>query len=231
MGPSYSDHFGQIGSFDLQGSTASRWLAAMGLTGVGVFTVATLALHDVQPDLSPLEEAVSYYVHGRQGWLLTFGLLSLGLGSLALVIALSMRMTRSRFGLILLGTWSAGVILGGLFAADPPGNWDRPPSASGTIHGLAAMVAFAALPAAAVVLTRSFRHDAGWRELQRTIGLLTVAVVLSYVAFVASLAPVFIRPGPPVLLGLTERILIVACLAWLSAVGIGLWRTNDAASP
>jgi hypothetical protein len=131
----------------------------------------------------------------------------------------------------LLGAWSAGVIAGGLFAADPPGNWDRPPSLSGTIHGLAAMVAFAALPAATVFLTRSFRQDARWHRLQWTLNLLSVAVVLSYVSFMASLAPVFIRPGPPILLGLTERILIVACLAWLSAVAIGLWRALDAASP
>jgi hypothetical protein len=217
----------------LQGSTQTRWLAALGLTGVGVFTATTLALHVVQPELSPLEEAVSYYVHGRQGWLLTLGLLSLGLGSLALVVALSVQKARSRIGLILLGTWSVGVIAGGAFAADPPGNWDRPPSVSGTIHGLAAMIALAALPAAAVFLTRSFRRDARWSPLQVTLDLLAVIVVLSYVAFMASLAPVFIRPGPPILLGLTERILLVACLAWLAALAIGLWRIDDstAASP
>jgi hypothetical protein len=214
----------------LQGPTTTRWLAALGLTGVGVFAAATLALHVVQPDLSPLEAAVSYYVHGREGWLLRLGLMSLGLGSLALVIALSMQNTRSRIGLILLGAWSAGVIAGGVFAADPPGNWDRPPSVSGAIHGLAAMIALAALPAAAVFLTRSFRRDARWRPLQGMLDLLTVIVVLSYVAFMASLAPVFIRPGPPILLGLTERILIAACLAWLAALAIGLWRIEVVAT-
>ena len=50
-----------------------------------------LALHIVQPGLSPLHEAMSYYVHGRHGWLTTLGLLSLGIGSLALTIALAVQ--------------------------------------------------------------------------------------------------------------------------------------------
>lgn len=213
----------------MQRSTATRWLAVLGLIGVAVFAAAILALHAVQPELSPLEEAVSYYVHGRYGWLLTLGLLPLGLGSLALAIALSVQKARSRIGLILLGAWSMGVIVGGIFAADPPGAWDQPPSASGTIHGIAAMIAFAALPAASVILTRSLRQDARWHPLCPTLNLLSIAVVSSYVAFIASLTPVFVRPGPPILLGLTERILIVASLAWLATVAIGLWRMDSAA--
>jgi hypothetical protein len=213
----------------LQRSPSTRWLAAIGLAGVAVFTLALLALHVVQPELSALDEALSYYVHGHRGWLLTLGLLALGVGSLALAIALVLQRTRSRVGLFLLGVWSVGVIVGGAFAADPPGNWDRPPSVSGAIHGLAAMIAFLALPAAAVFLTRSFRHEARWRPLQGTLNTLSVAVVSSYVAFMGSLTPALVRPGPPIWLGLTERILIVACLAWLAVVALGLLRIDGTA--
>jgi hypothetical protein len=214
----------------MQRSVSTRWLAELGLIGVTVFTAGVLALHVAQPDMSPLEIAVSFYVHGRHGWLLTLGLLALGLGSLALTIALSMRQVRSRIGLILLVAWSVGVIAGGIFATDPPGNWDRHPSVTGAIHGLAAMVAFSALPAAAIFLTRSFRHDANWRRLQGTLDSLTIAVAVSYAVFMASLMPALVRPGPPILLGLTERILIVACIAWLAAVAIGLWRIEELAT-
>ncbi|HJQ81803.1 MAG TPA: DUF998 domain-containing protein [Lacipirellulaceae bacterium] len=213
----------------MQRSTATRWLAAVGLIGVSVFAPAILALHVIQPELSPLQEAVSYYVHGRRGWLLTLGLLSLGIGSLALAIALGVQKARSRTGLVLLATWSVGVIVGGIFTADPPGSWDQPPSAAGTIHGIAAMIAFAALPAAAVTLTRSFGQDARWLPLRGTLNLLSAAVVSSYVVFMASLTPVFVRPGPPILLGLTERIFIVASLAWLTTVAIGLFRLDQVA--
>jgi hypothetical protein len=218
----------EIGSLDLHRSTSTRWLSALGLLGVAVFTAATLALHFVQADRSPLQVAISYYVHGRHGWLTTLGLLALGLGSLALTMALSVQRTRSRIGLILLGVWSAGVVVGGIFAADPPGNWDRPPTASGAIHGLAAMIALAALPAAAVFLTRSFRQDARWRPFQSVLNWLCLAVVTGYAVFIASLMPVFIRPGPPILLGLIERILLLSCLAWLAAVAIGLSLIENA---
>lgn len=125
--------------------TAKRSVAVIGLA---VFALTVLALHFVQPALSPRDEAVSYYVHGRHGWLLTIGLIALGTASLALIAAL-VRATEgsgARVGRWLIGVWSVGVLLGGVFPADPAGNWSAPPSVAGMIHGNAAMVAFLALP-------------------------------------------------------------------------------------
>ena len=51
-----------------------------------------------------------------------------------------------------------------------------------------------------------------------------VASVVSLFAFMASLVPVFVRPGPPVLLGLTERILLAVYVAWLGIVSVGLLK-------
>jgi hypothetical protein len=47
--------------------------------------------------------------------------------------------------------------------------------------------------------------------------------------------PVFIRPGPPVLLGLSERVLIATYVAWLTLVAVTilkhgsgeLWRLSE----
>src|SRR6185503_10296936 len=100
------------------------------VTGLAVFALTTLALHVLQPALSFRDEAVSYYVHGNHGWLLTIGLIALGTASLALTAAL------------VHATWSA------------------PPSV---------------------------------------------------------LMPVFMRPGPPILLGLSERILLGLYPVWLAA--------------
>ena len=62
--------------------------ARAGLAGVCCFTAAVLIMHLVQPELSPLNDAVSYYMNGRFGWMLAFGLIATGAGSLALVWAL-----------------------------------------------------------------------------------------------------------------------------------------------
>ena len=194
------------------------------LTGLAIFVVAVVALHVVQPALSPNNDAVSYYVHGNHGWLLTIGLIALGIASLALTVVLGSATSGSgaRPGRWFLGIWSVGVLLGGVFPADPAGNWNAPASLPGMIHGNAAMVAFLALPVAALFLARSFRHDPAWKESARLLSVLAVATAVSLVVFYASLLPVFIRPGPPILLGLSERILLGIYVAWLAAVAINL---------
>ena len=59
-------------------SLSTDWLAYVCLSGNGFFAVAVLALHLLQPERSPLNEPVSFYVHGAQGWLFTAGLLAWG---------------------------------------------------------------------------------------------------------------------------------------------------------
>ena len=88
------------------------------LSGNGCFAVAVLALHLLQPELSPLNYAVSYYVHGAQGWLFTAGLLAWGLGSAALFLGLARSIRihsrlrgsiRAGVGLSALAVWSASL--------------------------------------------------------------------------------------------------------------------------
>ena len=199
------------------------------VTGLAIFALTTGALHLLQPALSPRDEAVSYYVHGNHGWLLTLGLIALGTASLVLTAAL-VRATGgpgARAGRWLLGLWSVGVLLGGVFPADPAGSWSAPPSVAGMIHGNAAMVGFLALPTGALFLARSFRWDSRWKDAARLLFGLAVATAVSLVAFFASLMPVFIRPGPPILLGLSERILLGLYVVWLAAVAINLPASRD----
>ena len=178
-------------------------LAWTGLLGIGLFLVTIVGLHFFQLDLKPLDEAINYYVHGSQGWLLTLGLIGLGIGSLSITRALAGTVggPGARSGRWLLGIWSVGVLLGGFFRADPPGHWNEPPSLVGMVHGNASLLAFAAFPVAALFLARTFGAIADGCQPPAALSLLAVAAVISLIAFIASLMPVFIRPGPPVLLG------------------------------
>ena len=205
-----------------------RTIGFVAIGGVAVFGLTVVALHVLQPGRDPLEEAVSYYVHGSFGWLLTVGLLALGIGSLS--IAFGLRKIAGRgggAGKWLVGIWGVGVLLGGIFRADPAGHWNEPPSLAGMIHGNAAMVAFVALPLGALFLSRAFRRDERWRQESKVLLVLAVLTAVSLFLFFASLAPVFVRPGPPVLLGLSERVLLAVYAAWLTGTGVGIIRHGE----
>jgi hypothetical membrane protein len=182
-----------------------------------VYVAATVALHFAQPELDPLEVALSYYVYGRHGWLLTVSLVALGIASLVLTVRLRRAMGEARRGWWLIGIWSVGLLLGAVFRADPPGHWNRRPSLTGAIHGNVALVAFIAFPIGALIVSRWFRRDPRWQSRATPLWILAIVAAVSFAAFVASLIPVFVRPGPPILLGLTERIALVAYAAWLVA--------------
>lgn len=203
-------------------------LAITSLFGIGLFVLTVLLLHVFQTDLDPWNEAVSYYVHGNQGWLLTIGLLGLGVSSLAITFGIWNRVdgTGGRAGRILLCIWSIGVIVGGIFPADPPGSWSQPPSLAGMIHGNAALIAFLALPPGALLLSRSFRRQPLWKSRSGTLWMLGILSAFSLLAFAASMVPVFISPGPPTLLGLTERILLGVYTSWLGVAAVGLFKSR-----
>ena len=166
---------------DPHSPAAARKLAYAAQGGVACFIVSFLALHVLQPELSPLDQAMSYYVHGNQGWLTTVGLVSLGLGSLALTMAVahSVRGSGARAGIVCLAVWSVCVLLAGVFPADAPGNWDKPPTIDGAIHGFAALAGLVVFPAAAVLLSRALRRDIRRR---RAGGITTSLAVASAVS-------------------------------------------------
>jgi hypothetical protein len=135
----------------------------------------------------------------------------------------------SRAGLTLLGVWTAGLLVAGVFPADPPGQWDQRPTMAGTLHGLAALLAFTALPAAAVVLSRVWRRNPRWRPVA---GGLAVAAALSVAAFVLFMITFFDVQGGPALAvgpwstvtGLAERVMVWAYAGWLAVAAAGLRR-------
>jgi Protein of unknown function (DUF998) len=209
-------------------SLPTDWLAYVCLSGNGFFAVAVLALHLLQPERSPLNEAVSFYVHGAQGWLFTAGMLAWGGGSAALLLGLArtIRIRAGKAGLLGLAVWSAGVLTIGLFRADLPGQWNKSPSATQLIHDNAARVSFIALPIAALLLSHGLRRAPEWRRTGGVLYSFMVMIMVSLIVFFASLLPISDSLSPPMLFGLTERMLLAVYAAWLCAAAIGLLRST-----
>jgi hypothetical protein len=174
-------------------------------------------MHVVQ-DLSPLNDALSYYMNGQLGWVFGFGLVAWGAGSIALFVAITRLPgdSHTKAGRWSLALWGAGVAIGGIFPPDPMGHWDEPPSMSGLIHGSVAMVAFVALPIAALKLSGTLGSFSGSSSMKRILTGTAIASLVTLLIFFACLAPVFSN-RPPLLLGLVERILVAFYVAWIAS--------------
>ena len=181
------------------------------LACVAAFLALTVLVHFFQPHFDPIQVAVSDYLNGTHGWLLSVALSLLSLGSIALLAALRPHYPprARRWPLHLLALWSAACLLGAQFPPDPYGQWNQPPSPSGLIHASAALVAFLAFPIAAVTLSRAVAALALLRPL-------AWACALSLFVCIACLAPVFANHAPYAL-GLIERILLTLYTAWIAA--------------
>ncbi|ROO83217.1 uncharacterized protein DUF998 [Actinocorallia herbida] len=167
---------------------------------------AAFALSDLaHPGYDPVAEPVSRYVNGAHGWLVTLGIAALSL-AVAAVAALAGR------GRVPLAWAAAGAAVAAVFPADPPGRWEAP-SPSDSVHGAAAWTALILLCAAAHVVTRSLRRSTGvpLRALRACAAASTTGLVLFAVCLADRMALTHSAP-----LGLAERLLLAAVLAWLA---------------
>lgn len=96
---------------------------------------------------------ISEYVYTDFGWAFDLGVIALAVGSVALLVTLlrTHQLRPGGPGSILLALWAIG--LAGIVAF-PKHNWSVGPSTSGSIHRVASLVAFIALPIAVLVIVR-----------------------------------------------------------------------------
>ncbi|ATE56358.1 DUF998 domain-containing protein [Actinosynnema pretiosum] len=209
----------------------SRFAGPGGALAV-VLTVALIGgldLHRAVTNPHSLRRTISEYALGPQKWVFDVGVLLLAAGSVAILVAL-VRAGVARWwspGAVAMALWSAGLTLVVLF---PKHNWAMGgPSASGTVHRVASVLAFLSLPVAALLLSRPWLRSAAWGAHARRVfalGWLSVLALspLVYALLVdASGGTAWWRVFP---LGYVERALVlvevVAVLAagsWATAVG------------
>jgi hypothetical protein len=169
---------------------------------LGAAAAAFVAADIVNPQYSPLAEPVSRYVNGTAGWLIPAAIAAIAVASAVLA-----RRARGA-GRWLLAVWTAGLAVAAAVPADPPGQYANPSTAE-MVHGVAALVALTAFPAAAMLLAGT--------PLSRR---LAVASIVGTAGFLVLLFDVTDGPsltvGGTSLLGLAERVAIAADLGWLA---------------
>jgi hypothetical protein len=207
-------------------------LAILGLVGAVAGSLAVGVLHILPPTaaLSPVRRTISEYAFYETGWLFNYGVLALAFGSFAVLLALvGARLTgTTSMTVVALALWCLGLAAVVYF---PKHNWSVGPSASGSIHRAASLVAFVALPVAAIVVGWVWRHDGRWRHSARWTVALAVAALL---CFGVILGAVLLQPVTGVSwwraipLGAVERALATAEVATVLALG---WWARKASSP
>lgn len=183
-------------------------LALIGLLGPIAFMAVALILPAFS-EYSLLADPISALACGRYGAVQTLSFIVAGLSTFALAVGLrrtlpDRRATRGGIGLVAL--WGVCLLLDALFPLDPPGT-GRPQSIPGTIHLIAALVAFLAILVAIGILSFAFRRSPGWRAFAPWSCALGVVAVAT-----------FFLPSEADRAGLYQRLFVGAIMLWLALV-------------
>ena len=200
--------------------TAKQY-GTVGLVGVGVFVLALVALHLLDPDLSVVDGYISEYALGDYGWLSRAADFALGAGVIA--IALGLRATlapgkRVTASWVLVLVVGVGWFVSGLFATDPTDAIET--TTTGTIHDTAGYVQLLSVLISSWMLRGVFARDE--RYTHRARAQLWFAVAISATMVATSL--LF-----EVSVGLPQRALVVVVLSWLAFLAINLRQVDQPA--
>ncbi|MER5262990.1 DUF998 domain-containing protein [Actinosynnema sp. NPDC002837] len=141
----------------------ARFVALAGAVAV-VLTVALVGgmdLYRLGDSTRHLRRTISEYALGPQRWVFDTAVLLLVFGSAAILAVLVRRGVAkwNSVGSAAFAAWSVGLTLVVIF---PKNNWAIGPSMSGSIHRFGSLLAFVALPIAAMMLARPWRRDPEW---------------------------------------------------------------------
>ena len=193
--------------------------ALVAIVLISCFAFAVIVLHFLRTDYNPLQRFISEYAVGPYGIVMRLAFFCLSAGSLALVVALSASISgsaRSYAALILILMWSICVFIAGIFPTDLVGSAE---TSSGSIHDKASLIGFVSIVLASFFLLR-FRRDKRWRKHYRSSLLLSVIIMLAFLAFMASIIMQF------TFIGLVQRLFIMLVLLWLVITARRIQTTN-----
>jgi len=185
-------------------------LTRYGLAGFGgalVFTLSFAVLHVARPEMDWTRDYISYFVHGRLGWLFVWGIIVHGVGNVSLAVGLyrSLRIGRFRsWAAFLFCTAAAGVVLTAVLPIDPIGS---PLTLTGRIHSDVAYTAFLSELAAIFLFTAAFARDPVWQRRSGTSFVLSTTAAATLAGFVVA-ASLDYMPG------VAERLALASFMAW-----------------
>lgn len=214
-------------------AAASKRMALIALVGCEAFIALLLLVNLVRSDLDPTWHFISEYGIGSMGWLMQFAFLSFAAAHFAMakLVAPSLPGKLGRFAILLLLIAGLGLLLGGIFKADPMLAAEGEKTTSGMIHNVGGGLGIA-MPFAVIFLTLKLRHLEAWRCSSPALMPLAIVAVASSVATIIAFGVYLsasggvVQPGMP--LGIFNRLEIVAYALWFLTVAMDLRKRVQA---
>jgi len=196
-----------------------------GIVGPLAFITVFLLEGFTRPGYSQWRHYVSQLATGPGGWMQVVNFVVCG--SLVFLFAIALRKaikgTRGAIGgPVLLGVFGIDLIVAGVFSTDPalgyPVGADQVHTAHGVIHGLAGLVAFTSLPAAAFVMAWHFGGEVGGRRWTLYSAAIGALVIVMFIAMTTTSALDGVGRWPNAPTGFLQRIAIIGGWTWIAMV-------------
>lgn len=217
----------------------TEFLLGCGVVGPLLFIVVFLIEGATRPGYNALRAYVSYLALSDQGWEQIANFLVCGVLCIAFAVGLRRVWRTGRasvWGPLLVGLFGLGLVVAGVFVAEPGGGYPpgaplagSPQTLHGWVHGINGLLLFnVVLPAACFVIARRFAADPlhrHWAKYSWMTGvfILGVSILSTFILPIAEYA------GLPMIDGLIQRVEISAGWIWLSLIALRLLRETRTA--
>ncbi len=198
----------------------------IGALAVGAALIALLGVLPSSDDVSVLRQTISQYGLTSNSWLFNLAVLLVAAGSAAIIAVLHAQRRLPTASMVLGSLWTLGLLV---IVAFPKTNWaiQGTGTVGGTLHRIASVVAFVALPIAVLCAAGAAFPDApGRRTLARGLGWASLGWFVAILAAV----PVGMVVGGNwwelIPLGLMERGLAFTEVLALVALAVPVVRAN-----
>jgi hypothetical protein len=201
-------------------SQSNKVLSWIIIASVSYTALVIMVLHFLQPDKNPAVNAISEYVDGSSGGLMTSVFFIQSIGSIALamlVIRIGSQERKVLVGGVLFILAAFGDAVAGLFPADPI--TDQTMTSTGIVHMVGGLTRFISLALALPILSFDLIKKEPWKDYSRALKGLGTSFVIIFLGTVFVLAP----SG---LFGLGQRIFIGVALSWMFVIGFSIIQVN-----
>jgi hypothetical protein len=192
-----------------------------GILAIGL----TIIVHLINPEIDPSWQPISEMALGNNGLLMNIAFLSMAL-SIAFFLLQSRKCYTNlggKIGKIILAISAIGFLSAGFFNTDPSILPQEQATTSGFIHSLGAGLA-GLLPFSALFFTWVFIKNTKYKMYKIPILLVTILLWISEVNLMVDMATELPKNngnlGPNVLVGWSNRIMILFSLLWIIIISI-----------